>query len=270
MPFDRELQAALAAAEQASQIILDQYDEREAMADAPASISTATDRASQEAILQALAPQFPDAAFRAEEATPTLERLRREGPRMWIIDPIDGTRGFAKKNGQFSVMIALVVDGVPVVGVVQEPALGRITCAQFGGGCWKRDERSAAERVYVSRNADFSCCTLTQSHTKPSRGPTIAVQKLKPTQIIETYSAGIKLAQVARGEADVYACEYDAMNDWDIAAGQILVTEAGGRVTANDGRSLVFGRADPLQTGGLLATNALLHDFVMQQLEYRP
>src|SRR6478609_9639238 len=101
MPFDRELQAALTAAEQASRIILEHYEQRTALADAPASITTSTDRASQEAILQALSAQFPDDAFRAEEATPTLERLRREGSRMWIIDPIDGTRGFAKKNGQF-------------------------------------------------------------------------------------------------------------------------------------------------------------------------
>jgi 3'(2'), 5'-bisphosphate nucleotidase len=110
---------------------------------------------------------------------------------------------------------------------------------------------------------------LTQSHTKPGRGPTIAVQKLQPSGITETYSAGIKLAQVARGEADIYACEYDAMNDWDIAAGQILVSEAGGRVTTNDGRTLVFGRADPLQSGGLLATNGMLHETAMERLAGR-
>src|SRR5262245_36572423 len=103
MTFDRELQSARDAAEHASRIILQHYEERTAMSDAPASITTSTDRASQEAILQALAAQFPDDAFRAEEATPTLQNLRRDGARMWIIDPIDGTRGFAKKNGQFSV-----------------------------------------------------------------------------------------------------------------------------------------------------------------------
>ena len=120
--------------------------------------------------------------------------------------------------------------------------------------------------VRVTQTADLTHCTLTQSHTKPGRGPTIAVERLQPARIIETYSAGIKLAQVARGEADIYACEYDAMNDWDIAAGQILVTEAGGKVTTNDGRPLVFGRADPLQTGGLLATNGVLHEAAMGRL----
>ena len=201
MPFDRELEAALAAAEQASRIILEHYEQRTAMADAPASITTSTDRASQEAILQSLSAQFPDDAFRAEEATPTLERLRREGSRMWIIDPIDGTRGFAKKNGQFSVMIALCVDGVPVVGVVQEPALGRITCAQLGGGCWTSD----GEQVRVTQIADPTRCTLTQSHTKPGRGPTIAVQQA-PTGSHHRDLLGRHQARASRSRRSRHLC----------------------------------------------------------------
>jgi 3'(2'), 5'-bisphosphate nucleotidase len=263
VPFDQELKAALDAADRAAQVILRHYEVRDAMADAPASISTATDRESQETILRSLSEQFPDDAYRAEENTPSLSGLRSAGPRIWIIDPIDGTRGFVKKNGQFSVMIALVVDGEVVVGVVHEPALKRITFAQRGCGCWRRDSDGELLPVHVSSNADGDRLTLTQSHTKAGRTPTAAVQYLKPARVLETYSAGIKLAQVARGEADVYACEYDAMNDWDIAAGHILVTEAGGRVTMSDGGNLIFGREDPLQVGRLVATNGRVHDPVL-------
>lgn len=266
MQFDRELAAALDAAARAARVILEHYRERSAIADAPASITTATDRASQETILEALAQQFPNDGFRAEEATPTLQRLASTGRRMWIIDPIDGTRGFARKNDEFSVMIALVEEGAVLVGIVSEPAKERVTYAARGCGCWRCDGGAEAKQMHVSANADPNRLTLTQSHTKPDRGPTAAVRKLNPQSVVETYSAGIKLAQVARGEADVYACEYDAMNDWDIAAGEILVTEAGGRVTTNDGRPLYFGRPDPLQTGGLLATNGIVHDAVMARL----
>jgi 3'(2'), 5'-bisphosphate nucleotidase len=101
---------------------------------------------------------------------------------------------------------------------------------------------------------------------KPGRGPSAAVSKLSPSAVLETYSAGIKLAQVARGEADVYVCDYDAMNDWDIAAGHILVTEAGGRVTTSDERLFEFGRPDPIQTGGLVASNGSVHDAVIARL----
>jgi 3'(2'), 5'-bisphosphate nucleotidase len=266
MAPDRELAAALDAAAQAAAVILADYERLTAIADAPATISTATDRASQDAILSVLAPLFPDDAFRAEETTLALERLPKTASRIWIIDPIDGTRGFAKKNGEFSVMVALVQDGVVCIGVVLEPAKKRLTYAARGAGCWRRDGDGAPEYVRVSTNEDAAALTLTQSHTKPGRGPTAAVRKLKPRSVIETYSAGIKLAQVARGEADTYACEYDAMNDWDIAAGAILVSEAGGRVTTMDGRSLQFGRDDPLQTGGLLATNGRVHETTIARM----
>jgi 3'(2'), 5'-bisphosphate nucleotidase len=217
-------------------------------------------------ILDALANQFPTDAFRAEEATPALDRLASTGRRMWVIDPIDGTRGFAKKNGEFSVMIALVEACEVLVGVVLEPAKGRVTYAARDFGCWRRDGDDVPERVQVSANVDPDRLALTQSHTKLDRGPTAAVRKLNPLSVVETYSAGVKLAQVARGEADVYSCEYDAMNDWDIAAGDILVREAGGHVTTNDGGPLYYGRPQPLQTGGLLATNGHVHEAVIARL----
>lgn len=267
MTFDRELECALSAAALASRVILEQYAERTAIADAPVTISTSADLAAQDAIIGELVRAFPDDAFRAEESTALLKSCRRDGPRLWIIDPIDGTRGFAKKNDQFSVMIALVVDGVPVVGVVEEPALRRITYAQRDAGCWRRDGESAPVQVNVSATTDLEALTLTQSHTKPGRPPTVAVTRLKPKRVIETYSAGIKLAQVARGEADLYVCEYDAMNDWDIAAGYVLVAEAGGRVTTADGRDLIFGRPDPLQRGGLVTTNGAIHDSIVAVLD---
>src|SRR5262245_19707313 len=111
MAHECELAAALDAAARAAAVILADYDRFAAMADAPASISTAADRASQDTILDVLAAQFPGDAFRGEETTRALGDLQNAGPRMWIIDPIDGTRGFAQKNGEFSVMIALVENG---------------------------------------------------------------------------------------------------------------------------------------------------------------
>lgn len=266
MAFDVELSAARAAADRAGRVILELYARWSALADAPASISTQADRDSQESILNSLIETFPEDAFRAEEATPTLASCQRSGPRLWIIDPIDGTRGFATKNGEFSVMIALVENGVAVVGVVAEPAARRTTFAVRGGGCWVCDRDETARRVHVSGPTDPARLTLTQSHTKPGRGPTEAVRLLSPATVLETYSAGIKLAQVARGEADLYVCEYPAMNDWDIAAGAALVNEAGGRVTTAQGQELVFGRADPLQKGGLIGSNGLVHDLAVSRL----
>jgi 3'(2'), 5'-bisphosphate nucleotidase len=267
MDYQDELAAARAAADMAAAVILDLYSRFEAIADAPASITTAADRESQEIILKSLSETFPGHAFRAEEATPTLAKLSHIGRRMWIIDPIDGTRGFARKNGEFSVMIALVDGGDAVVGVVLEPATGRCTYAVRGHGCWRTDGGHHPIAVRVRPTESLSEATLVQSHTNPARGKTIPVQRLRPRAVVETYSAGIKLARVARGEADVYISTYDTMNDWDLAAGHVLVTEAGGQVSTLDGRPLRYGDESPSHNGGLLATNGWLHEAAIATMQ---
>lgn len=263
--WTNELEAAKVAVARASAIIMDQYTRLDAKSSAPADVTTQTDRDSQETILQFLASRFPDDAFRAEEATPSLTRLRIAGPRMWIIDPIDGTRGFVTKNGEFSVMIALCVDGVPVMGLVAEPAKDVMTWATTGSGCWQWDG-GEPRSVAVTVTNQLSDVTLIQSHTKIGKGASREVQLLKPARVIETYSAGVKLARVADGTADLYVCDYMEMNDWDLAAGHILVTEAGGRVSNLIGEPRVYGRESPKQMGGLLATNGRLHHAVLSQM----
>lgn len=259
MAFDIELTAALDAAGRAAGVILEHAKTFEAIDDPPVSISTAADRAAQEVILAMLSRAFPADAFCAEEATESMPGLNRSGPRTWVIDPIDGTRGFATKNGEYSVMIGLLdADGV-ALGVVLEPAKDRLTYAVRGGGAWKRDGGAEPVRCRVTTQAALSRSTLTESRPKVIGKPTRVAQLLNPGRLVQTYSAGIKLALVARGEADVYLNTYDAFHDWDICAGHALVSEAGGAVTDLQGNPLVYARPEALQAGGLLATNGLLH-----------
>lgn len=259
MDWNPELDAALDAAAIASALIQRDYVRLTPDPGAAADITTNTDRASQEAILKRLSAQFPADGFRAEEKTPALAGLATSGERLWVIDPIDGTRGFVGKNGEFSVMIALVVGGEVMVGVVAEPAHERITYAMKGAGCRQRTGSSGCAPVHVSRTVDLRTSTLIQSHPKPGRRKTPEVQAVAPAKVVETYSAGVKLARVADGSADLYVCTYAAMNDWDLAAGHILVTEAGGRVARLDGSEIRYGGPDPKQVGGVLATNGALH-----------
>jgi 3'(2'), 5'-bisphosphate nucleotidase len=263
---ETELQAALDAARRAGAIILDAYERFEAVPDARADISTEADRQSQEAILACLRERFPDDALCAEEQTPALAGAARTGARLWIVDPIDGTRGFAKKNGEFSVMVGFVRDGALGVGVVLEPGARRLTYAVRGGGCWRLDgDATRPARCSVSTTAALAVATLVQSHSK--RGETSGpVRALKPKAVRETYSAGLKLALVARGEVDLYVNTYAAFHDWDICAGHILVTEAGGRVTGLRGEELRYGTEGAWQRHGLLATNGLLHDASLEGL----
>jgi 3'(2'), 5'-bisphosphate nucleotidase len=255
---DKELAVALDAARKASKHLLDEYARFEVIPDAPSDISTDADRASQEIILQTIRQSFPNDALCAEESTATLAGPAT-GDRLWIVDPIDGTRGFARKNGEFSVMIGYVEKGVIAVGVVAQPAAGRLTYAVRGQGCWRMDGDEAAQRCTVTSVADLSQCTLTQSHSRDPKRRSPLVEKIGPEKVVESYSAGIKLALVARGDADLYLNTYEAFQDWDICAGHILVTEAGGKVTGTHGEILEYGLPGAWQKAGLLATNGCLH-----------
>jgi 3'(2'), 5'-bisphosphate nucleotidase len=261
--YQKELAAGLEAARRAGEVILQHYATFQKIEDAPADISTIADRESQEVILQHLHAIFPGDALCAEETTATLAGVKRVGPRLWIVDPIDGSRGFAKKNGEFSVMIAFVEAGAIGVGIVFEPAKERLTYAELGGGCWAlgggcwtvgSGERRACR---VSAVAEPSACSLIQSHSKPGQ-PSWPVTVMQPARVLETYSAGVKLARVARGEADVYVNTYSEFHDWDIAAGHLLVTEAGGQATGLGGEPLRYGEPGAKQRHGLIAANPVL------------
>jgi 3'(2'), 5'-bisphosphate nucleotidase len=263
-----EVAAALDAAEWAGELVRREYRTFAAIPDAPVSISTHVDQAAQELILDFLHARFPNDALRAEEDTPGLDGVLPDGPRVWVVDPIDGTRGFAKKTGQFSVMIGLLIDGRPVVGVVLEPALDRTTYAWVGGGCWYKVGDGTSVRCTVSRRpAAEAVLTQSWARTGQSNRP---VRALAPAKVVETYSGGVKLAQVARGEADVYANTYETFYDWDICAGHVLVAEAGGRVTDLGGDPIVYSGERFAQKNGLLATNGLWHDWAVERLAAVP
>src|SRR6516162_1413723 len=255
-----ELDVALDAAQLASKHLLQEYGRFQVIPDAPADISTDADRQAQEIILQKIRQAFPHDGLCAEEATPTLHDAIQTGERVWIVDPIDGTRGFARKNGEFSVMIAFVERGQIGVGVVAQPAVRKLTYAVRAQGCWRLDgDDEKPIRCQVTTIEELRECTLTQSR---SRGPAQRSRwalALEPANIVESYSAGIKLALVARGDADVYLNTYEAFHDWDICGGDILVTEAGGRVTGTAGQELQYGLQGAWQKAGLLATNGRLH-----------
>jgi len=264
--LERELEVALQAAQLAGRHIMKEYAAFVPIPNAPAEISTEVDRTSQELILRHLHDAFPTDALCAEEATPTLESAPHTGRRTWVVDPIDGTRGFAMKNGEFSVMIGLLIAGEIAVGVVLEPALDRVTYAQQGGGCWLREKEGEPQRCQVTKTTELPRATLVQSHSKPGRRSEVD-RALETAKVVETYSAGVKLALVARGEVDLYVNTYGRFADWDICAGHLLVEEAGGTVTELRGGAVHYGQPGFSQRGGLFASNGVLHASAMTRLK---
>ena len=128
MRYQRELEAALEAADLAGKKLQELYKLFVAIPNAPASITTDADREGQEIVLGHLRRSFPTDALCAEETTATLSEAAHTGLRLGVVDPIDGTRGFARKNGEFSVMIAFVDQGQAALGVVLEPRWAAHLC----------------------------------------------------------------------------------------------------------------------------------------------
>jgi 3'(2'), 5'-bisphosphate nucleotidase len=266
MIYSAELDAALDAARQAGEFIRREYERFAAIPNAPADISTHVDRESQDIIFRCLRERFPADGLCGEESLNTPVDTFMKARRVWVIDPIDGTRGFAMKNGEFSVMIGLTIDRRPVLGVVLEPATMRWTYAVAGHGCWVRIGESQPIRCHVTRQANPEACTLVQSRPKPQETPTGPVQAIRPTTVLEMYSAGVKMALVARGDADVYVNTYPNFADWDICAGHILVEEAGGQVTGLRGEPIQYGGPGFRQRVGLVASNGTVHNAVVARL----
>jgi len=265
--YERELEVALQAAGRAGKHLVDEYARFQAIANAPAEITTEADRQSQEIILKFISAAFPEDALCAEEQTAALTGKPATGARLWIVDPIDGTRGFARKNGEFSVMVAFVHEGQLAAGVVLQPGTSRVTYALQGGGCWRQDGGGDPVACRVTATRTMTQATLVQSHSRDPEKRSREVTALAPARIIETYSAGIKLALVARGEADLYLNTNDAFHDWDIAAGHILVAEAGGTVTGLKGQILRYGLPGAWQRDGLLASNGVVHEEAVGRLQ---
>lgn len=261
----REMRTAIEAAKLSEKVVMDFYKSLSQIADAPADITTQADRDSQDIILRRLYEEFPGDGFLGEENTPAYQELPKTGNRMWIVDPIDGTRGFAKKNGEFCIMIAMVQNHEVQLGVVLDPTRNRLTFAERGAGCWRRDGRMPDLQCKVSSNGHSNRLVLARSRPKVAGKLEGKSLLLAPEKLLETYSAGLKFAAVARGEADAYTNDYPTYNDWDICAGHILVEEAGGRVSSLAGRPLLYGRTD-IQQDGFLASNGILHQALLAKI----
>lgn len=269
--YDRELDLTLQTIRRAGEEILRRYESFERIEDAPADISTAADKASQELILDAVHGAFPGDGLCAEEASARFE-TRIEGgaagaSRFWVVDPIDGTRGFARKNGEFSIMIALVEEGEAVLGAVHEPAADRLTWAVRGEGCRVQAPSDGGARPCAVTPTAGDPRILAMSRSQGDEGERQLLAGLRAERAIQTYSAGIKLAQVARGEVDLYLGDYLTLRDWDVAAGHVLVTEAGGRVTSVDGEEIRYdGSGKSLRGRGIVASNGGVHEAALEAI----
>jgi myo-inositol-1(or 4)-monophosphatase len=222
----------------------------------PGQVVTEADLAVDALLHDLLREARPDYGWLSEERVD--DRSRTRCPRVWVVDPIDGTRAFAEGVAQFAISIALVEGGEPLLGVVLNPATDERFEARRNGGAWLN-----GARLRVSDCADLVDAALLSSRTEMKRRDW---PRLLPEATFTTIgSLAYKLALIAGGRFDGLV-SLRASHDWDIAAAQLLVEEAGGLVTDAAGRAIVLNQATPRHSGLAAAGPKGLHEALLERL----
>lgn len=250
--YERELHLALRLARQASRVVLRYYRRRSRVLLKPNETPvTAADRAAERLIVSGLRRVFPHDHILGEEFGH--RRGGRNQRRFWTIDPIDGTRQFIKKSGEFCVMIGLVVDGRPVMGVVAAPALDLLASATLGGGAFLT-QRGRRRRMHVRlRSLQKSTVVGPRIETVPSSFPERARHALRVPGRLTIGSFGLRSLMVARGRADLFLSTMLDGGAWDVVPNQLIVTEAGGVVTSFSGQPIRYTWGTWRISGGFIA-----------------
>jgi myo-inositol-1(or 4)-monophosphatase len=227
-------------------------------------VTTADFEADHE-IKHLLSGSFPDYGWLSEETADSPERLSRA--RVWIVDPLDGTKEFIKGIPEFVVAIALAEHGKAILGVTYNPIKREMFWCARGSGCYMENGtafpgcpidqlESRSEPVHVTLTPTLEHATVLASRSETSRGEWKAYEG--SLRVNPIGSVAYKLALVAAGLADATFTR-TPKSEWDIASGAALVVEAGGRITDIDGSEMVFNKPS-VKLKGFVASNSLLHD----------
>jgi 3'(2'), 5'-bisphosphate nucleotidase len=242
----RLLEAACDIAREAGRAILDVYGRPDFAVERKSDDSplTEADRVAHRIITRALAKLDAGLPILSEESAPTDHATRRNWQRYWLVDPLDGTKEFVKRNGEFTVNIALVDEHRAVLGAVHAPVLDRMYSGCIGLGAWRSDAGSTPKPIAVRSKAG-SPLRVVGSRSHPSPELASYLKRLPPHEIADMGSS-LKICLVAEGAADIYP-RLGPTSEWDTAAAQAILESAGGRMIDLAGRPLRYNsKADLL------------------------
>ena len=248
----RLLDAACEIAREAGRAILDVYGRRDFAVSRKSDDSplTEADQVSHGIISRALGKLDAGLPILSEESMPADHAMRREWKRYWLVDPLDGTKEFLKRNGEFTVNIALVDGHRAVLGAVHAPVLDRMYSGYVALGAWRSDAGAAAKPIAVRANAAAPLRVVgSRSHPTPELAAYLAGL---PAHEITDMGSSLKICLVAEGAADIYP-RLGPTSEWDTAAAQAILESAGGRMIDLAGRPLRYNSKDDLLNPHFLA-----------------
>ncbi len=247
----RFIEPLRALAEQAGEAIMEIYEtpfEVEHKQDN--SPLTAADRASHEIICTGLAKLEPRLPLLSEESPPEEVAERLSWRRYWLIDPLDGTKEFVKRNGEFTVNIALIENHRPVLGIVRAPALDLEYVGATAAGAWVRRGNGRPQAI-ATASAPDGRLRIVGSRSHPSGALATYLARLGPHEL-KPMGSSLKICLVADGQADIYP-RLGPTSEWDTAAAQAVLESAGGNMISLDGQKLRYNTKESLLNPHFLA-----------------
>jgi 3'(2'), 5'-bisphosphate nucleotidase len=269
MNLKKELETAIEAAQKAGEIINEFYAleivaENKYGVDNLSEPVTIADRTASKIIVENLQKVFPGDGILSEEEPDTAERLSKN--RVWIIDPLDGTRGFINKDGDFAVQIGLSVGGESVLGVVFVPAENGLYYAVKNEGAFFARNGETPVRLKVSDKIDFGKMNLAVSRNHRSKKMNRVIKKFGLKKEIRRGSVGLKVGLIAQRICDLYIHFSPRTKHWDTCAPEIILREAGGNLTDIFGGKIIYNTKNVQNYNGVLASNGAAHEKVVENL----
>lgn len=270
MQLSQELNTAINLAKTAGKAIMEFYAseflvEQKTTKDNHTEPVTIADKTASKIIVEGLAEEFPDDGILSEEEIDTHHRLDKK--RLWLIDPMDGTKGFVQKNGDFAVQIGLAKDGEIILGVVFLPAENVLYFASKGNGAFMVENDETPKRLQVSDKTDFTEMILAVSRDHRSARMANVVEHFGFRKEVQRGSVGLKIGLIANQICDVYIHLSPRTKHWDSAAPEIIIREAGGELTDIFGEKIIYNTSDVLNHNGILATNGISHQGAVKTLK---
>jgi 3'(2'), 5'-bisphosphate nucleotidase len=225
---------------------------------------TQADRDANALIVAGLQAEFPDYGILSEEAPDDGSRLVKE--RVWMIDPLDGTKDFIRGEAGFATMIGLLDGERPALGVVYQPVGDRLYTATRGGGAFVSERGGVAERLHVSEVRELDHIRMVASKSHRDEIIDRVRSELGITDELNVGSVGLKLGLIARGERDLYVNPAGHSKLWDACGPEAILVEAGGRLSDTYGAPLGYRGQELGNLRGLIASNGHVHDAVVARL----
>lgn len=233
---------------------------------APRDPVTEADRQANTLICERLAALFPGVPIVAEESEPESFAGYRNAERIFFVDPLDGTREFVAKNGEFVVMIGYVDGQRATAGVIHAPESGVSWLGEVGKEAYQVNADASRQAIRVSDTPTLSEARIVGSRSHRNPALERALAGLGARELIALGSAGLKAAAVARGAADAYVAPHYAGKRWDACAADALITAAGGKLTDNSGAFFDYRAAELGNDRGIIASNGRVHDTILSKL----